>query len=105
MELRVHGEVEAIKTPTGFIPKYEDLCKLFKQVRKKDYSKEDYIKQFSIRIPQNMAKIKRVRKFYKEKVTYTPEAVFWILNQQYERLLNAKEKFGDYISPEVFEKQ
>jgi len=102
MELRVHGEVNAIMTPTGYIPKYEDLRELFKQVRGKDYSKEDYVKQFSIRVQENMAKIKRVRKFYKKNVTYTPEAVFWILNQQYERLLNAKEKHGNYISPEKF---
>jgi len=103
MELRVHGEVDAIKTPTGYVPKYDDLRSLFKQVRDKDYSKEDYIKQFSIRVNENMDKIKRVREFYKKKVTYTPEPVFWILNQQYERLLNAKEKYGDYISPEKFE--
>jgi phosphoenolpyruvate carboxykinase (GTP) len=102
MELRVHGEVDAIETPTGYIPKYEDLRKLFKQVRGKDYGKEDYVKQFSIRVQENMAKIKRVRRFYKKKVTYTPEAVFWVLNQQYERLLNAKEKHGNYISPEKF---
>ena len=102
MELRVHDEVNAIKTPTGYIPKYEDLRKLFKQVLDKDYSKEDYVKQFSIRVQENMAKIKRVRKFYKKNVTYTPEAVFWVLNQQYERLLDAKEKYGNYISPEKF---
>ena len=40
MELRVHNEVDAIKIPTGYIPKYEDLRKLFKQVREKDYSKK-----------------------------------------------------------------
>ena len=102
MELRVHDEVDAIKTPTGYIPKYEDLRKLFKQVRNKDYSKEDYVKQFSLRVQENMDKIKRVRSFYKKNVTYTPEPVFWILNQQYERLLNAKEKHGNYISPEKF---
>jgi phosphoenolpyruvate carboxykinase (GTP) len=102
MELRVHDEVGTIKTPTGYIPKYEDLKKLFKLVRDKDYSKEEYIQQFSIRIPENMAKIKRVRQFYKKNVTYTPEPVFWILNEQYERLLNAKEKYGNYISPEKF---
>ena len=102
MELRVNGEVDVIKTPTGCIPKYEDLRKLFKQVRDKDYTKEEYVSQFSIRVPENMAKIKRVRKFYKKNVTYTPEAVFWILNQQYERLLDAKEKYGSYISPDKF---
>ncbi len=100
MELRVHDEVEAIESPTGFIPKYEDLRKLFKQVLDTEYKKEDYIKQFTIRVPENLAKIKRVRKFYKKNVTYTPEVLFWILNQQYERLLKAKENYGNYISPE-----
>ena len=30
-ELRVNGDVDAIKTPTGFIPMYEDLARLFKE--------------------------------------------------------------------------
>jgi phosphoenolpyruvate carboxykinase (GTP) len=102
MELRVHDEVDAIQTPTGCIPKYEDLRRLFKQVLDKDYTKEEYVQQFSIRVPENLAKIKRVRQFYKKNVTYTPEAVFWVLNQQYERLLSAKEKYGNYIAPEEF---
>ena len=102
MELRVHDEVGAIKTPTGYIPEYEDLREIFKQVRDTDYRMEDYVKQFGIRVNENLAKIKRVRKFYKKNVTYTPEAVFWVLNQQYERLLDAKEKHGKYISPEKF---
>ena len=60
MELRVHNEVDALKSPTGYIPKYEDLRKLFKQVLGKNYAKEDYIKQFTIRVPENLAKIERV---------------------------------------------
>jgi phosphoenolpyruvate carboxykinase (GTP) len=56
MELRVHGEVDAIKAPTGYIPLYEDLRKLFKQVRGIDYTKEDYNKQFTIRVDENMEK-------------------------------------------------
>jgi phosphoenolpyruvate carboxykinase (GTP) len=64
MELRVHGEAGAIKTPTGYIPKYEDLKKLFKSVLKRDYSKEDYIKQFTIRVPENLGKSERVSRFY-----------------------------------------
>ncbi|UCC58991.1 MAG: phosphoenolpyruvate carboxykinase (GTP) [Candidatus Bathyarchaeum sp.] len=102
MELRVHNEADAIEAPTGYVPKYEDLRMLFKQVLDKEYSKEDYSKQFSIRIPENLAKIKRVREFYKKNVTYTPEVLFWVLNQQYERLLRAKENHGNYIPPEKF---
>jgi len=102
MELRVHNEADAIKAPTGYIPEYEDLRRLFKQVLNKDYRKEDYIKQFTIRVPENLAKIERVKKFYKEKVSDTPDELFEILDQQRDRLLKAREKFGDYIPPEKF---
>jgi phosphoenolpyruvate carboxykinase (GTP) len=105
MELRVHNEAGAIKTPTGYIPKYEDLKKLFKQVLDKSYSKEDYIKQFTIRVPENLAKIERVSRFYQENVTDTPLELFGILYLQRQRLMEAKEKYGDYISPECFEKE
>jgi phosphoenolpyruvate carboxykinase (GTP) len=103
MELRVHGEAGAIRGPTGFLPKYEDLRKLFKKVLSKDYSKEDYVKQFTIRVPENLAKIERVQRFYQENVTDTPAELFEILDQQRKRLVDAKKRFGDYISPESFE--
>ena len=104
MELRVHNEVDAITTPTGYIPKYEDLRKLFKQVLGKNYAKEDYIKQFTIRVPENLAKIERVSRFYQENVTDTPLELFGLLFLQRQRLMEAKEKYGEYISPESFEK-
>ena len=104
MELRVHNEVEAIKSPTGYLPRYEDLRKLFKQVLGKTYSKEDYDKQFAIRVPENLAKIERVQRFYQENVSDTPLELFGILYMQRERLLKAKKRFGNYILPESFEK-
>ena len=100
MELRVHDDVDAIETPTGFIPKYDDLKPLFKKVLAKDYSKELYIRQFTIRIPENLAKIERIAKIYKTKVLDTPPILFEILEKEKERLLRAKSKYGDYISPE-----
>jgi phosphoenolpyruvate carboxykinase (GTP) len=103
MELRVHNEVEAIKSPTGLLPKYEDLRALFNQVLGREYLKEDYVKQFTIRVPENLAKIERVQRFYQENVSDTPLELFGILYLQRERLLKAKERFGDYISPENFE--
>jgi phosphoenolpyruvate carboxykinase (GTP) len=92
--------------PTGLIPKYEDLRLLFNQVLNKEYSKQDYVKQFTIRVPENLAKIERVEKFYKEKVADVPEELFTILNQQRERLLKArKELGGNYIQPELFKEE
>ncbi len=105
MELRVHNEIDAIKSPTGFIPKYEDLRKLFNQVRGIDYKKEDYIKQFTIRIQENLAKIKRIEEFYQYNIPDAPRELFQILNQQRKCLIDAKEKFGDYISPFDLEKK
>lgn len=102
MELRTHNDVDAIKCPTGWIPKYNDLHILFKQVLDKNYSKENYSEQFTIRINENLAKIERVGKFYHEKVSDTPPILFEILDQQKERLINAKKRFGNYISPELF---
>jgi phosphoenolpyruvate carboxykinase (GTP) len=103
MELRVHGEVEAIRSPTGFLPKFEDLRLLFSKVLNKDYQMEDYVKQFTIRVPENLGKIERVQRFYQENVSDTPLELFGILYMQRERLLQAKANFGEYISPEKFE--
>ncbi|MGB9677367.1 MAG: phosphoenolpyruvate carboxykinase (GTP), partial [Candidatus Ratteibacteria bacterium] len=102
MELRIHNDVKAIKTPTGLIPYYDDLRILFNDVLNKEYTKEDYIKQFTLRIPENIAKIERVIKFLKEKVEEVPDEVYKVLNEQKERLIEAKGKFGEYIPPEKF---
>ncbi|MDI6820162.1 MAG: phosphoenolpyruvate carboxykinase (GTP) [Candidatus Hodarchaeaceae archaeon] len=102
MELRVHNDVGALRSPTGLLPKYEDLAILFKQVLNKNYAEEDYVGQFTIRVPENLRKIERVRKFWKEKVSDTPEELFKALDDQMERLLKARESFGNYISPLCF---
>lgn len=99
MELRIHNEVKAIKSPTGLIPCFSDLALLFKKVLRQDYKKQDYIKQFSIRVPQNLAKMERVEKFFKENIKDVPQELFKVLEQQRQRLLEAKDKFGDYINP------
>jgi phosphoenolpyruvate carboxykinase (GTP) len=103
MERRVHNEFDAIKSPTGWIPKYDDLTPLFKEVLGKEYPEEDYIKQFTIRVPENLAKIERVTHFYQENVSDIPLELFGILFLQRERLNKAQAAFGDYISPFSFE--
>lgn len=100
MELRVHNDAGAVRSPTGLLPKYKDLLLLFKQVLNKDYSREEYIKQFTIRVPENLRKIERVKEFWTTRASDAPEELFKILDEQKERLLKARESFGDYISPE-----
>ncbi len=99
MELRAHGEVGAIESPTGLLPKYEDLVKLFSEVRGQDYSKEDYIRQFTIRIPENIAKMDRIEEKYREDIPDAPEAVLKQLQAQRQRLEKLREQKGDYVSP------
>ena len=98
-ELCVNGDVEKIKTPTGYIPKYEDLKKLFKENLSADYTEADYVKQFSIRVPGLLAKIERIRKIYTEQVSDTPQVVFDVFDKHQKRLEEAKAKYGDCISP------
>jgi len=98
-ELRVNDDVDAVETPTGLIPKYDDLQKLFKEHLDTQYTEADYVRQFTIRIPENLAKLDRVEKIYKEKVPDTPQIVFDTFAEVRERLKAAGGKHGDYISP------
>jgi phosphoenolpyruvate carboxykinase (GTP) len=99
MELRVHGDVDAIPCPTGLIPCYEDIVKLFDEVLRKKYTKEDYIKQFTIRVPENLAKVERVELYLRENVPNAPEIVYETLQATRKRLKEASDSYGDYISP------
>ena len=100
MELRVHGEAVAIRTPTGLIPAYGDLKRLFREVLGKEYAEKDYVKQFSIRVPENLAKIRRVEEFYRTNVADVPAVLFEVLAQQRSRLEDALSRFGERVSPE-----
>jgi phosphoenolpyruvate carboxykinase (GTP) len=99
MERRVHGDVEAIRGPTGLLPRYEDLKRLFREVLGQDYPPEAYVAQFTIRIPENLAKIGRVETFYRTEVHDTPPIVLETLAAQRARLLALQKAGGDYVSP------
>ncbi len=98
-ELRVNGDVEAIRTPTGYIPMYEDLAKLFKEKLSKDYTREEYIEQFTVRVPNLLAKIDRVEAIYKAKVADTPKIVHDVFDRIRKRLADLQAKSGDMVSP------
>jgi len=101
MEFRVNGEIDAIRTPAGYIPKYADLEKLFRDLLNKEYAYEAYLKQFTLRIPENLKKIERVYLKYK-KVKDAPSILFEILLAQKRRLEKVQKKYGSYIVPEKF---
>ncbi len=98
-ELRVNGDVAAIETPTGWIPEYEDLARLFEERLNAYYTQANYVEQFTIRVPENLAKLDRVEKVYREKVSDTPQVLYDTFVEARKRLKAAADKHGDYISP------
>lgn len=99
MELRVNGEADAIDAVTGLIPEYKDLKILFKEHLDKDYSEEEYIQQFTVRINENIEKIDRIIEIYKDKGPEVPENLFDTLKKQKEKLEKMLNEKGSYISP------
>ncbi len=98
MERRIHGDVDAIKTPIGFIPKYDDLRPLFESILHKDYTEQQYEKQFKIRTAKLIEKDERMRKVYSG-ITTSPAQVLSELDEEIARLREAKRRFGDEVSP------
>jgi phosphoenolpyruvate carboxykinase (GTP) len=99
MEGRVHGEYGAIETPIGHIPQYEDLHALFRSVFNREYSREEYEEQFSIRIDKFLEKIERMEKIYAEEQE-VPLGFSDYLQTLKKRLSEAREKHGSgVISP------
>ncbi len=99
MEGRVHGEYDAIETPIGYIPKYEDLQSLFMEIFNREYSGNLYEKQFSIRIQKFLEKIERMKKIYSDEKDI-PEAFHKVMQNQKNQLLAFKEKYGkETVSP------
>jgi len=102
MELRVNHDVDAVKIPTGYIPRYADLKKLFREVLRKDYSEGEYAEQFTVKIKGNLEKIERIAEIYKTKITDAPDTLFKVLKEQKARLEESRAKYGDNVVPTVF---
>jgi len=100
-EGRVYDEYEAIETPVGRIPKYEDLTTLFFRELGKDYTEVEYIQQFSLRVVKYLEKMERMSKIFEN--NKMPDAFTKELRTQTERLREIRIKFGeDTISPFQF---
>jgi phosphoenolpyruvate carboxykinase (GTP) len=99
-EGRVKGDYDAIKTPIGMIPQYEDLKQLFKTIFQKDYSEQEYIQEFSIRVTKYLEKITRMEELYKDEANMPRE--FWdVLNQQKRELQELKIRTGKDMLPPI----
>jgi phosphoenolpyruvate carboxykinase (GTP) len=102
MEQRVHDELAAAKTPTGGIPLYHDLKRLFREVLDKDYTPDQYSSQFTLRVVENLSKLDRIEKIWRTEVADTPEVLLTVLAEQRRRLEDTRRKLGDYIPPSEF---
>jgi phosphoenolpyruvate carboxykinase (GTP) len=99
LERRAHGEVEAIDTPIGYLPKYEDLKNLFKSKIDKDYPEDLYNKQFSLYIDNIIGRIDlQVEAYGKEK--HIPQKLYDILKEQRQELVALKDKYGAIVTPQ-----
>ena len=101
-EGRVNGDYEAIETPIGRIPKYEDLKALFKQHLNQDYTEKDYIEQFSIRITKYLEKMERMTQAFSH--IKLPAAFAAEMENQIKRLKEAQALYGDVATPDKFQK-
>ncbi|MHA1368559.1 MAG: phosphoenolpyruvate carboxykinase (GTP) [Promethearchaeota archaeon] len=98
-EGRIHGEFDAIKTPIGYLPKYDDLKALFKQIFDRDYTEKEYVEQFSLRIDKLLNKIERMEKFFKRESDVS-DFIWEYLDKQKSELVQLKNKYNkDVISP------
>ncbi|EQB66152.1 MAG: hypothetical protein AMDU3_IPLC00001G0318 [Thermoplasmatales archaeon I-plasma] len=98
MEKRVHGEVGAILTPIGYVPKYEDLEPLFRSVLGKEYRKEQYEGQFKIRVSKLIEKDERIKEIY-EGIPTTPSKVKEEISAEIDRLRKLQSSHGNEVSP------
>lgn len=98
LELRAHGDVEAIETPIGFIPRYEDLKELFAKIGK-EYPKELYDKQFAFYVDNIIARIDLQEEVYRKEKNI-PAKLFEIYGEQRKGLEALKTKYGPIVSVE-----
>jgi phosphoenolpyruvate carboxykinase (GTP) len=98
-EGRVHGEYDGYETPTGTIPKYEDLKPLFKSLVDEDFTRESYEYQFTFRCDKWLAKLDRATNYFSAHVPDCPAAVYEKLEAAKAKIQDAKAKYGDKIKP------
>ncbi len=102
LERRAYNDVDAIDTPIGYLPKYEDLKHLFKQLIDKDYPEDLYNKQFSLYVDNILARIELQLEAY-GKEENLPAKLFDVLEQQREELTALKDKYGSIVTPAQLE--
>ncbi|MDW7659264.1 MAG: phosphoenolpyruvate carboxykinase (GTP) [Bacillota bacterium] len=98
-EGRIHGEYDAWDTPTGKIPKYEDLAPMFKEYLDETFSREDYTYLFTFRCTKWIGKLERTKAFYAKMDPNTPQEIFAYWDAAIAKIQAARDRFGNEIKP------
>jgi phosphoenolpyruvate carboxykinase (GTP) len=96
---RAKGQVEAIDTPIGFLPKYDDLEALFTSLINKKYPRELYDKQFSLYIDKIQARLDMQREAF-GKEENIPAKLFEVYDEWSAGLKALKAKYGAIVTPD-----
>ena len=95
----VHGDVSAIETPIGMMPKYDDLKRMFAKIDK-DYPKDLYDRQFALYIDNIVKRIDLQHDAY-AKEENLPAELFAVYEEQKAALLALKEAHGPIVDIET----
>lgn len=101
-EGRIHNEYEALDTPTGKIPLYDDLKVLFKKHLGEDFTKEDYDYLFTFRCTKWIDKLERTKAFFAKMDKKAPKEIFDYWDAAIARIASARDTYGDLILPGAF---
>ncbi len=98
LERRAHGDVDAIETPIGYLPKYDDLKELFAEIGK-DYPRDLYDKQFSLYVENILARLDLQTEAY-GKEEGIPPRLFEVYDEQRRGLVALREVYGPVVTPD-----
>ncbi len=99
LELFTHGDVGALETPIGLIPKYEDLKQVFAARINKEYPESLYAMQFSLYIDNVIARIDLQEAAWR-KEQGASERLFAVYAEQKAALLALKAAKGGIVKPQ-----
>jgi len=103
LERYAHGDIGAIETPIGWIPRYADLAALFSECIGKSYPKDLYDRQFSFYVDNIIARIQLQEDAYR-KEKKVPGRIFEVYEEQRKGLAALREKHGPIVKPEDIER-
>jgi phosphoenolpyruvate carboxykinase (GTP) len=98
LERRAHGELGAIETPIGYLPRYADLMTLFSTIIDKAYPESLYNQQFSLYVDNILARVELQIDAYR-KEDRIPAKLFQVLEAQKKGLTALKKQYGPIVTP------